>query len=58
MPAKEEKRGPENGRSEHLIRLTAKEQRAIDALAAKHKLTPTDVIQTLLAAAIEQEGRA
>jgi hypothetical protein len=55
LPEKEEKRGPENGRSEYLIRLTAKEQRAIDALAAKHKLMPNDVIQTLIAAAIEQE---
>jgi hypothetical protein len=55
MPSKEEKRGPENGRSEYLIRLTAKEQRAIDALAAKHKLTPNDVIETLISAAIQQE---
>jgi hypothetical protein len=57
MPPGEEKRGPDSVRSEHLIRLTDKEQRAIAALAAKHRLTPNDVIETLIAAAIEQEGR-
>jgi hypothetical protein len=55
MPEKEGGRGPEKCRSEHLIRLTAKEEAAIASLARKHKLTPNDVIETLISAALQQE---